>query len=161
MVQKPTMALPMLFVICMHVSIDQSLLQAPSTSSELWCTQGSSWTTGIRLRPRLCRLDKLLLIVSILICNGLLHRILRDGLEHQCSNVFQRSAHSRAGFPFSIFQEPETHGAFPIIGDIRMVYLGLPVDHWGFERVLVRKGGVNFEFPTLCRNPSLVEVDSG
>ena len=42
-----------------------------------------------------------------------------------------------------------------------MVYLGLPVDHWGFERVLVRKGGVNFELPTLCRNPSLVELTQG
>lgn len=92
---------------------------------------------GISGRPLLRRLDKLLPVVLVLFRNGRVDRIVGHRLDHELSHVFQRRGHPRTGLPFAIPQEPETHGALPIVGDVRVVDLRLPVDHRGFEGVLV------------------------
>lgn len=92
---------------------------------------------GISGRPLLRGLDKLLPVVLVLFRNGRVDGIIGHRLDHQLADVFQRRGHPRTGLPFAVPQESETHGTLPIVGDIRVVDLRLPVDHRRFERVLV------------------------
>ena len=92
---------------------------------------------GISGGPLLRRLDKLFPIVLVLFRDGRVNGIVGHRLDHQLSDVFQRRGHPRTGLPFTIPQESETHGTLPIVGDVRVVDLRLPVDHRWFEGVLV------------------------
>lgn len=131
-------------VTCLFIHFSfliRNLLCQPSDAPRLF---------GILLHPVLRILLELCLVVLEFVRNACLHRVIRlrrlqhrnDQLKHICDLVRR--------LPLVCAEDTQAHGAAVIVGDVRMVDLGLEAESGWLERVLLRERDLDVEFAALC-----------
>ena len=92
----------------------------------------------VLLNPCFRGLEELLSIFSILACNTLLHRVIWLRIYQQPPREFEDCVDLARRFPFVRPKKTETHGAFVIVGDIRVIDFRLEREGWRLEWILFR-----------------------
>jgi hypothetical protein len=114
---------------------------------------------SILLGPLASHLHKLSPLVLVLVRNPTLDGIVSVGLDKYVSCHIKYRSDLVRRLPFVGPQHPQTHGPRSIVGDVRMIDLGLKVEHRWLERIFFREREEQFEVTTLSDRPSANRFD--
>lgn len=104
---------------------------------------------GMLLGPFFRFLVKLFAIIFVKICRICLNSVIRDRLHQELLGCSQDRCQLARRLPDISLEHAQAHRAVLVVGDVRMVDLGLEVELGRFERVVGRQDEEELEFAAL------------
>lgn len=108
-------------------------------------------SASILLDPLPRHLLILLAVILVLIRNARLHRIVRVRLDQEVPRHVEHGDDLIRRLPLVGAEHTQAHGALVVVGNVRVVDLGLETETWRLEWVVGREDEEEFEVAALVR----------